>query len=154
MTWFQVTDVSEAVVRAERARVWALLTDPDALVRMTPLLQSIDTDGDRWTWQLGALKVVGRGLAPRFTEQMTFSDGERIEFLHSPPPGSSENAGVDGSYELSDHADGTNLAISFTVKAKLPVPSLAKPAVQTAMKGVLATMGNGFGRNLETELRR
>ena len=33
--------------------VWGLLVDPDAVARLTPLVVSIDVDGDgRWVWCL------------------------------------------------------------------------------------------------------
>lgn len=155
MTWFEVTDESEATVAAGRQEVWDVLTDPEALVRMTPFLQSIDVDGDHWTWRLGVIKALGNSVAPSFTERMRFEDLELIEFDHDPAEPDGETAGVDGSYRLSDADDGaTALAISFTVRVRLPLPRAAKIGVHTAMRGVLARMGDGFGRNLTKELAR
>ncbi len=154
MTWFEVTDESEAIVPAERQQVWDLLTDPEALVRMTPFLQDIDVDGEHWTWRLGVIKALGSSVAPSFTERMQFEDGELIEFRHDPPEPDAETAGVDGSYRLAEVEDGTSLAISFTVRVRLPLPRATSPAVRTAMRGVLARMGDGFAKNLDKELAR
>ena len=46
MTRFTATTESEAIVPAARKDIWAALTDPDLLPRLTPLLRRIDADGD------------------------------------------------------------------------------------------------------------
>ena len=33
-----------------RSAVWEVLTDPQCLTEMTPLLDGIRVDGDRWRW--------------------------------------------------------------------------------------------------------
>ncbi|MEH3032658.1 MAG: SRPBCC family protein [Aeromicrobium erythreum] len=154
MTWFEVSDESESTVRGTRDEVWAVLTDPDAIVRMTPLLQAIEVDGDHWAWQLGVVKALGQSLAPRFTERMSFDEGERITFTHDPQADRDEVAGVEGTYVLSDGEDPehTVVAIDFTVRVRLPLPKVAGPGVRTAMRGVLATMGGGFAKGLQREL--
>ena len=59
MSRFSATTESEAVVAAERSRIWAVLTDPVLLPRLTPLLKKIETDGASWRWHLVGLSVLG-----------------------------------------------------------------------------------------------
>lgn len=151
MNWFSASNESEGVVAADRSTVWGLLTDPDAVAEMTPLLQRIDADGDVWRWQFSAVPILGTALAPAFTERMTFAPEDRIDYHHE--PGQGERTGVDGWYTLSDADEGTHLAIGLTVKAQLPLSRLAAPAVRTAMRTVIATIGAGFARNFERRLR-
>lgn len=149
MARFSATTESDAVVQAERKVIWEALTDPDLLPRLTPFLESITADGDTWRWQMTRLPVVGIDLVPAFTEQMTFDEPDRIGFHHAPPPGTHERTGVEGWYVLSDRGPGaTHLAIRLTVTVELPVSRVMTPAVTTAMKGVMATMGKRFATNL------
>ena len=63
--------------------VWALLVDPDAVARLTPLVASIDVDGaGRWVWCLQRVPLPGRRLDVTMTEEMTFTPKSRIEFTH------------------------------------------------------------------------
>ena len=97
---------------------------------------------------LGGLEVLGVGIAPAFTERMTFTDLERIQFDHQAPPGTTERTGVNGWYELAEVADGTRLRTTMEVCADLPLPRISSPAVTATMKRVMATMGDRFSRNL------
>lgn len=149
MPWFRASTSSTAVVAAPRSEVWAALTDPTLVASLTPLVHSITPSGETWQWEMARVPVLGTSVTPAFTEKMTFIEESRIDYEHAPPAGSSERTGVDGCYELSDADDGgTHLAISLTVRAKLPVASAAGPAVRVAMKTVMAQMGAGFSRNL------
>ena len=148
MPWFRASTSSTAVVAAARPEVWAALTDPALVASLTPLVHSITPSGDTWKWEMARVPVLGTSVTPAFTEKMTFTEQTRIDYEHAPPAGSSERTGVDGCYELSDADGGTHLAISLTVRAKLPVASAAGPAVRVAMKTVMAQMGAGFSRNL------
>lgn len=148
MGWFETSTKSGAVVRADRADVWAALVDPELLPRLTPFLRHIEVDGDHWHWELTRVPILGASLQPTFTERMTFHEGRRIEFTHDPPSGVRERAGVEGWYHLKDVEGGTHLAISLGVRADLPIAKIAKPAVTAAMKGVLAGMGRRFSANL------
>jgi len=148
MGWFKTSTESEAVVRADRAAVWAALVDPVLLPKLTPFLRNIEVDGDHWRWELTRIPILGSSLQPTFTEMMTFDEGRSIEFAHDPPAGVRERAGVEGWYHLEDVEGGTQLAISLGVQADLPIARVAKPAVTAAMKGVLAGMGNRFSANL------
>jgi hypothetical protein len=82
---------------------------------------------------------------------MTFRPQRRIEFTH-PPLSRAVEAGADGHYALEPVPAGTRLTIELTVTARLPLPGLAAPAVQTVMHQVLDRMGDRFAANLLAEL--
>ena len=158
MTRFTVSTTSEATVAADRERVWDALTDADLLPRLTPYLRRIDaTTGDdgvvRWTWHLVRIPVLGSMVSPSFTEVMTYDEPARIDFVHDPER-REEKAGVEGRYDLSEVGDGTHLAIALSISVDLPFPGLAKPAVHTAMRAVVATMGARFSHNLVRHLEK
>jgi len=145
---FSARTEAKAVVPAGRDEIWAALIDPALIARMTPFVKSIEADGEHWFWEMTSLHVLGAGIAPAFTERMSFRDLERIEFRHDPPAGTRERTGVHGWYDLADTDGGTHLATSLEVHIELPLPRLSAPAVTTAMKGVMATMGQRFSHNL------
>jgi carbon monoxide dehydrogenase subunit G len=153
MTTFSVSTASSATVEASRKRVWDALTDPDLLPRLTPYLRRIDADGHRWTWHLVRIPVLGSMVSPSFTEVMTFDEPSRIDFVHDPER-TDEKARVDGRYDLVEVDEGTHLEIALAISVDLPFPRLAKPAVQTAMRAVVATMGARFSHNLVRHLQR
>lgn len=152
MNTFTATTASQAVVAAERTAIWAVLTDPVLLPRLTPLLREIDTDGDLWRWHLVKLSVLGVGINPVFTERMVFDEGRRIDYTHEPPAGVSERTGAEGWYELTDDPDGTCLRISLTLHVELPLSRLARPAVTGVMKATMQRMGERFSTNLLNHL--
>jgi carbon monoxide dehydrogenase subunit G len=156
VTHFSVSTTSSATVEADRTRVWAALTDPELLPRLTPYLRRIDadTDGDvvRWTWHLVRIPVLGSMVSPSFTEVMTYDEPSRIDFEHDPRR-TDEKAGVEGRYDLSEVSGGTYLDIALGIRVELPFPKIAKPAVHTAMRAVVATMGARFSRNLVRHLK-
>jgi carbon monoxide dehydrogenase subunit G len=149
MAIFSAKTSAQADVAAERAEIWEALADPALVARMTPFVQQIRAEGDHWHWELTGLDLLGRRLAPTFTERMVFEEQRRIEFHHEPPEGVPERAGVTGWYDLSEGPDGTTrLATSLEVCLDAPLPKVSAPAVRAAMKGVMATMGDRFSRNL------
>lgn len=148
MPWFETSTESEATVPATPEAIWEVLTDPDAVARLTPLVEHIEADGDLWRWQMARVPVLGVSLTPAFTEHMQFQQGRRIDYTHTPPDGGREHAGVDGWYELRGTDRGTLLGVGLTVKVDLPLPRLSGPAVRTAMRTVMAGIGTGFSRNL------
>ncbi len=152
MTRFSATTDSVAVVAAPRTDIWDLLTDPRMLVKLTPLLRGIDTDGDLWCWRLIQISALGIGISPTFTERMHFDAGQRIDYSHEPPAGTVERTGADGWYVLTDVSGGTRLAISLTLHVDLPLSRLASPAVTRVIKGIMQTMGDRFSANLLHEL--
>ena len=44
------------------------------------------------------------------------------------------------------------MAIDLAISIDMPFPSLARPAVQTAMKGIVGAMGKRFSSNLVRHL--
>ncbi|HEY2205480.1 MAG TPA: SRPBCC family protein, partial [Pseudonocardia sp.] len=148
MTRFSATNDSEAVVAAERSAIWAVLTDPVMLPKLTPLLRRIETDGDHWRWYLMRMSVLGVGVSSMFTEKMTFHDGRRIEYRHEPPEGTVERTGANGFYDLSDVKGGTHLKISITLHVDLPLSKVAAPAVNGVMKSTIQRTGDRFSTNL------
>ena len=151
MAEFSVSTRSAAVVAADRADVWRALTDPELLPRLTPYLRRIDVDGDRWTWHLTRIPVLGAVVAPSFTELMTFDEPGSITFEHDPTR-TDEKAGVQGDYRLAEAGSGTDLRIVLGITVDLPFPRVAGPAVRTAMRGVVAAMGSRFSSNLARHL--
>ena len=132
--------------------VWDLLVDPDAIARLTPLVAAIAVDDQgRWIWSLQRVPVPGRLLDLTMTEEMTFTPQSRIEFTHAPLEDGAR-AGADGSYGLEPVDEGTRLTIELTVTARLPLPGLARPAVEATMQRVLTQMGNRFATNMLREL--
>jgi hypothetical protein len=108
-------------------------------------------DGDRWRWHLSRIPVLGVAVAPSFTEVMGFEEPSTITFEHDPAR-DDERAAVNGAYRLAPASSGTELAIDLAISVDLPFPALARPAVQTAMKGVVAVMGQRFSANLMRHL--
>lgn len=148
MAEFEATTTTDAVVAAERMTIWQALTDPQLLPKLTPLLTSIDTDGDLWRWHMVKIAALGVSIIPAFTEKMVFDEGRRIDYSHQPPTGASERAGADGWYLLEDVDGGTKLSISLTLHVELPLPRAAAPAVQKVMKATMARTGDKFAANL------
>lgn len=149
---FSATTESEALVAADRAAIWAALTDPVVLTALTPLLRHIEVHDDVWRWELARLPVLGLAVEAIFTERMRFTPGRRIDFDHEPAKGVVEHAGVNGWYALDDAAGGTHLAISLTLHVELPLSRLAAPAVERVMRVAMDRTGGAFGRNLEDHL--
>ncbi len=153
MATFSAKTTAEALVPVERARIWDALVDPALVVRLTPFVKQIRADGDHWIWTMSGIHVLGVRFAPTFTERMVLKDQERIEFRHEPPDGAKERAGVHGWYDMRDEGGaGTRLTTSLEICVDLPLPKLSGPAVRTAMKGVMATMGDRFSKNLLAHL--
>jgi uncharacterized protein YndB with AHSA1/START domain len=148
MATFRARDRSSAVLRSPRSEVWAALTDADLIARMTPYVTSIDVDGDRWTWRMGTIPVLGISVAPTFTEVMELEPEDRILFTHDPGK-PHEMTSVTGTYDLVDHpGGGTEVSIDLEIACTLPLPGLTRPAVERVMAGVVKHMGAVFSRNL------
>ena len=152
MATFRARDRSSAVLRSPRSEVWAALTDATLIAKITPYVTSIDVDGDRWTWRMVSLPVLSLSVAPQFTEVMEMHPEDRIDFRHDPAR-SEETTAVDGSYALADHAGGgTEVSIDLDIATRLPLPGLARPAVELVMAQVVKHMGAVFSRNLLAHL--
>ncbi|GAA2734352.1 hypothetical protein GCM10009867_14300 [Pedococcus aerophilus] len=151
MTVFSASKRSTAVVPFTREDVWSVLSDAGLVAKLTPMVRSIEDQGGTWLWKLAPIEVLGKSIGLSFTERMDLRPTERIEFTHTPK--GEERAGVEGTYTLTDQAQGTHLAIDLGVHVDLPFPKIAKPAVQTTMQGVIAAMGAGFAHNLDRHLK-
>lgn len=134
--------------------VWKVLTDPALLPKLTPLLSRVEDQGEHWRWHMVQLAVLGVGIKPVFTERMTFTEGERIDFTHDPPKGRREWAGAEGHYTLSDadpEPDGspaTLLEISLNLSVDMPLSRLAAPVVTRTMRATMDVTGDRFAANL------
>lgn len=148
MADFSATVDTTASISASRADVWDALTDPVLLPKLTPLLSSIDADGDLWTWHMMKIAALGVSIVPSFTEKMSFVDGSRIEYSHEPPDGRHERAGAEGTYDLSDVDGGTRLAISLKLTIELPLPRASARAVEKIMTSTMGRTGDKFSDNL------
>lgn len=138
--------------------VWDVLSDPDAVARLTPLVSRIDVrDADEsratWVWHLQGVQLPGRVVDLTMTEQMSFEPHRRIGFDHAPLTHHFE-AGADGCYALEPVDGHTRLTIDLTISARLPLPGLARRAVGSAMAQVLRHMGSRFAMHLLEELDR
>jgi carbon monoxide dehydrogenase subunit G len=152
MATFSTASRSTATITADVDAVWAVLTDPDELARLTPFLHSVTPEGEHWVWQLSKVPVLGRSFSFTFRERMDFDEPRRIDFTHDPAPGADESAGVVGWYELTPRPEGTRLETSMEITVDLPFPGVVRPAVTAGMKGVIALMGQRFAHNLLAHL--
>ena len=84
MTRFTASNQSAATLKSSRKDIWDALTDPELLPKLTPYLHRIDVDGDRWTWNVTKVPVLGKSIGTTFTEVMTFEEPHRIGFAHDP----------------------------------------------------------------------
>ena len=148
MNRFSATTESEADVAAESSAIWAALTDPVLLPKLTPLLRHIEVDGDLWRWEMSRIHLLGVHISPTFTERMRFDPIQRIDYTHEPPAGRTEHTGADGWYDLSDAPGGTHLSISLTMHVELPLARAAGPAVTRIMRGMMQRTGDRFSANL------
>lgn len=151
MTRFTSSTTSEAVITADRERVWEMLTDPDTVARLTPLLDRIDVEDDLWIWHMGSIPGLPVRFAPTFTERMHFDPMERIEYEHA-PRGGKEPAAVKGWYALDEHPDGVKLGIYLEICVALPLPKAANGMVTKVMGRVMDQMGDRFAQRMLAEL--
>ncbi len=147
MTRFTASNKSTATLKSSRKEVWAALTDPELLPKLTPYLQRIDVDGDRWTWHVTKVPVLGKSIGTTFTEVMTFEEPQRINYSHDESR-TEETSSVEGEYLLEEDGSGCRVAIDISVSVDLPFPRATRRAVEGTMKGVMAAMGRRFARNL------
>lgn len=148
MTRFANRNRSEADLPVSRERVWEVLSDPGCLAALTPLIKDITADGDTWCWQLSGISALGVSVAPSFTERMTFTPIERIEYTHAPAAGTTEKAGADGVYTLTEIDAGVRLFVDLTMWVDLPLPKLSRRAVERVMAESMQRAGDRFAENL------
>jgi carbon monoxide dehydrogenase subunit G len=149
MAKFQSTNVSEADVPAPREKIWEVVTSPERLAQLTPVIDRITANGDLWCWQLKNLDLLGVRVAPSFSERMLFEEERRLTYEHRPPPGKTERAGATGTYTLDDLPDGgTHLSVDLTLHVELPLPAASRRAVERIMSTMMARTGEKFADNL------
>ena len=147
MTRFTASNKSAATLQSSRKDVWEALTDPVLLPKLTPYLNRIDVDGDRWTWNVTKVPILGKNIGSVFTEVMTFDEPKRIGFEHDPQR-SEEKTEVNGEYHLEEEGSGTRVSIELGVSVELPFPKAMKRPVEGAIGAVMAGMGKRFASNL------
>lgn len=147
MTRFTASNKSAASLKSARKDVWDALTDPELLPKLTPYLQRIDVDGDRWTWHVTKVPVLGKNIGSTFTEVMTFDEPTRIDYKHDPQR-SEEKTEVQGEYRLEEEGSGTRVSIQLSVSVELPFPQAMRRPVEGAIGAVMAGMGRRFASNL------
>jgi carbon monoxide dehydrogenase subunit G len=147
MTRFTARNQSAATLKSSRKDVWTALTDPTLLPRLTPYLHRIDVDGDRWTWHVAKVPVLGKSIGTTFTEVMTFEEPHRIVYTHDDSR-AEEKSAVEGEYLLEEAGSGCRVSIDIGVTVDLPFPRATRRAVEGTMKGVMAAMGRRFAHNL------
>lgn len=149
MATFESTNFSEADVPASREKIWAVVTSPERLAQLTPIIERITADGDLWCWKLKSISALGAQMAPSFTELMSFEGGTLLTYEHRPPPGKIERAGAKGTYRLADLPDGgTHLSVNLTLHVELPLPAVSRRAVERVMSTMMARTGDRFAKNL------
>lgn len=149
MATFSTSTRSSATITASPEQVWAAITDPAQVARMTPFLSRVTSRGEHWVWEMTKVPVLGKSFSFTFTERMTFDETQRMEFVHDPDAAPDpESAGVEGWYVLEPHPKGTRLETSMAISVDLPFPGIIRPAVTAAMKGVVTIMGQRFAQNL------
>jgi carbon monoxide dehydrogenase subunit G len=147
MTRFTASNRSAATLKSSRKDVWAALTDPELLPKLTPYLHRIDVERDRWTWNVAKVPVLGRSLGTTFTEVMTFEEPHRIVYTHDKSR-TDENSAVEGEYLLEEAGSGCKVSIDIRVTVDLPFPRVTRLAVEGTMAAVMAAMGRRFAHNL------
>ncbi|MBT8240106.1 MAG: SRPBCC family protein, partial [Acidimicrobiia bacterium] len=153
VTWFSARNISVSTVPVSSERIWELITDPHMLASLTPLVRSIEASGSVWTWTLNGIEGLGLRVEPVFTERMRFTEGRQIVFTHDPPKGVNERAAVEGTYDLTPEGDrSTGLSIDLVLSVDLPLPGLARPAVERVMYSSMQLTGKRYASNLYEEL--
>ena len=147
MTRFSARNRSTADLKSSRVELWKALTDPELLPRLTPYLRRIDVDGDRWTWNLAKIPVLGKSIGTTFTEVMSFEEPARIDFVHDEAR-TEEKTYVQGHYVLEERGESSRVSIELEVVSELPFSRVTRPAVEAAMSAVMAGMGRRFAHNL------
>ncbi|MFT7473967.1 MAG: carbon monoxide dehydrogenase subunit G [Verrucomicrobiales bacterium] len=153
MTQFSARTISASTVPVPSDQIWEILTDPDSLAELTPLIRSIEASGSRWLWTLNGIEALGMRVEAAFTESMEFTDERQIVFTHDPPQGKKEHAAVEGIYDLTPAGpNSTDLRVDLTLSVELPLPRMARPAVERVILATMRATGRQFASNLYQRL--
>ena len=152
MATFSTSNRSAATVTADVEAVWDVLTDPALVARLTPFLQRVRRGGRA----LGLAADEGARCSARASRSRSASGWtstpHRIDFTHDPAPGADEAAGVVGWYALALVRMGRTSRRRWRSPSTSPSPVSSGPPSITAMKGVVALMGQRFSHNLLSHL--
>ena len=148
MATFSARNISASTVPVTADRIWEHICDPASLTALTPLVRSIVVEGDLWRWQLMGVEALGVSVAPTFTERMEFIEPRLIRFNHETAHGERERAGADGTYELTQRGEETELKVDIALTVELPLPRLSAGAVERVMKASMQRTGKRFAVNL------
>src|SRR3954454_22833804 len=129
MTRFTASTQSAATLKSSRKDVWNALTDPELLPKLTPYLQRIDVEDDKWTWNVTKVPLLGKSIGTTFTEVMTFEEPHRIAFTHDKERFEEQSA-VEGEYILEDAGQGCRVSIEIGVSVELPCAKVTRRAVE------------------------
>ena len=143
MTRFTARNSSAATLKSSREDVWKALTDPELLPKLTPYLHRIDVDGDRWTWHVAKVPMLGKSIGTTFTEVMTFEEPHRIGFTHDKER-TEEHSAVEGEYLLEEAGEGCRVSIDIGVTVELPFAKVTRRAVEGGMRAVMAADGSAL----------
>ena len=128
MNRFEAHNISTADVPAPRTAIWEVLSSPETLAELTPLLDAITVDGDKWCWQLGGISALGVEIAPSFTETMASpprrpsaspTSPRRVRPSGPAPTASTPSTAID--------PDTTHLEIDITLHVELPAAAGVTP---------------------------
>ena len=148
MASFTARNISTSTVPVSADRIWTHIADPASLTALTPMVRSIVVEGDLWRWQLAGIEALGVSVAPTFTERMEFIEPRLIRFNHENAHGEQERAGADGTYELTQRGDETELKVDIALTVELPLPRLSSRAVERVMTTSMQRTGKRFAVNL------
>ncbi len=146
MSTFAQRITSNDRIQVDPVALHEVLVTSKMLARLTPLVASIDVDGERWTWQLVGVNALGINAAPAFTTLMNIDD-RRIAF--EPDPTTDERATATGVITVEpDGPAHTVVAIDLTATVDLPLPRMTTRAVQSVMFSTMKAGGARFAENL------
>ena len=161
MTTFAQRIVSDDLIAVPPSVIHTILSTPDDLAELTPLIDTVtpQEDGDRWVWQLNGINALGISAAPKFTTDMAISD-ERIAF--QPVEGTGERATATGHLEVREPRGtdregrswegGTFVLIDLVATVELPLPKAMSRPVQRVMFRTMKAGGARFAENLLAHL--
>jgi carbon monoxide dehydrogenase subunit G len=153
VTWFSARNISLSRVPVCPEAIWSLVTDPESLASLTPLVRSIESSGEHWLWTLNGIEGLGLKVEAAFTERMEFIDQRQIIFAHEPRDGAHERAAVEGIYDLVPNGAAiTELKVDLTLSVDLPLPRLSRIAVERIMHTTMRATGQRFASNLYVRL--
>lgn len=149
MTWFSARNISLSTVPVPLDEIWDLITDPQILADLTPMVATIEASGSQWRWALHGIEALGLKVEAVFTERMEFIDQRQIIFTHEPPAGERERAGVEGVYDFAPVGpEATDLKVDLTLSVDLPLPRLSRQAVERVILSTMRATGHRFATNL------